>query len=150
MPKGNFSFAVFVALGLIGCAAAKAQEIGVVKTALGDARVARAGAETSLAAGDSLFVADRVITGPASAMGAVLADGTAVSMGADSQIVIQSYRFEPGEARYEMWIRAVEGRVVIRTGLIGEAAPDRIRIETPQMMIGVRGTRFAIVAPPQS
>jgi len=140
------------ALAALTCAPAVAQgagpqPIGVVKQASGAATVERDGARAAVAAGAPLFEGDVLRTGPDGAMGAVLDDGAAVALGADSAVTLQRFTFRPAESLYDMVLRVLSGRVVVRSGLIGEQAPERIRVETPEMTIGVRGTRFAVVVP---
>ena len=138
----RLSIALAVALA---AGAAAAQEIGVVKHVDGEVSVLRDGASRPLRAGDSLEVADRIVTGPTGSCGATLADGTTVALGADSEVDLSRFVFEPQAGLFELVLRVLRGRVIARTGLIGEEAPEKVRIETPRLTIGVRGTRFAVV-----
>lgn len=126
---------------------APAQEIGVVKRAEPPAFVERGGVSAPAAPGDALLAGDVLRTGAGGSIGVVLNDGAAVALGADSALELARFVFEPGEGVFDMVLRVLTGRAVIRSGLIGEQAPERIRVETPEMTIGVRGTRFAVVAP---
>lgn len=139
-----------VALALLAGGAAAAQEIGIVKSAAGEVSIMRGDVASNAAAGDAIRRGDVVRTGEDGAFGGVLSDGTAVSLGRDSEIAFARYAFEPGEGFYELLLRAFRGRLVVRSGLIGEAAPETIRVETPKLMIGVRGTRFAVVVPDET
>jgi len=135
------------ALALSSDAAPAQQAIGVVKVAEGAVTLRRAGAARAVAAGDDLAAGDVVETGAAGAFGAILADGATLSMGARSQASVETFRFEPSAGLYALVMRVFFGRFVYGSGRIGETAPDRVRLETPQMTIATRGTRFAVLVP---
>ena len=128
-------------------AAAPAQEIGVVKRAEPPAFVERGGVVLAASQGHSLVVGDVLRTGEGGSIGAVLNDGAAIALGSDSALELTRFVFQPGDGLFDMVLRVMTGRAVVRSGLIGEQALERIRVETPGMSIGVRGTRFAVIAP---
>ncbi|MEM6974552.1 MAG: FecR domain-containing protein [Pseudomonadota bacterium] len=126
---------------------APAQEIGVVKTVEGAVIILRAEAELPALVGRSLQIDDRIIAPADGSVGAILADGTTLAVSGPSDVVVSSYVFDPGQGLFELIIRMLSGRLVYGSGKIGEARPDKVRIETPQLVIGSRGTRFAVVVP---
>jgi hypothetical protein len=130
---------------LLLASAAQAAEIGVVKSVSGHAMVTRAGADAPLALGDALFTGDEVATGADGALGVSLADGTSIALGADSRAELASFAVEPGAGLYDLLVRALAGRMILRSGLIGQEDPERVRVETPRVVVGVKGTRFAVV-----
>jgi hypothetical protein len=130
---------------LATCTASLAQEIGVVKHVSGVVELSRDGAVSMPRVGDALMRQDTVRTGDDGAFGATLDDGTAIGIGRESAIEFAAFTFEPAESLFDLVIRALSGRVIVETGLIGEEAPERVRVETPRLVVGVRGTRFAVV-----
>ena len=132
---------VFVAQG------AMADEIGVVKDVQGDASVARAQETLAVVIGLDLHEGDVLETGKDAAVGAILSDGTVISVGENTRLALDRYQFDPGESLFELVIRVLTGRFVYSSGRIGEQAPDKVRIETPQLTVGTRGTKFAVIAP---
>ncbi|MEM9147238.1 MAG: FecR domain-containing protein [Pseudomonadota bacterium] len=97
--------------------------------------------------GDAIPLGAVVETGPNGRFGAMLDDGTTVALGENGRIEFTRYRFEPGPGLYDFLLRVLQGRVIYGSGRIGEAAPERVRIEAPELSIGTRGTRFAVIAP---
>lgn len=140
-----FSTAAGMLLAAALAAAASAAEIGVVKSVSGRAMVSRDGVEAPLALGDAVFTGDVVATGSDGALGVSLADGASIALGADSSAELASFVFEPGQGLYDMLVRALSGRMILRSGLIGQEDPERVRVETPRVVVGVKGTRFAVV-----
>lgn len=143
--KLTYLTALFVAAAFSLSGAAQSQSIGVVKRVGGDVSLARADGVVTPIVGDALLRDDRVHTGDDGVFGATLSDGTTIALGRNSDVEIASFVFNPGARLYDLLVRVFAGRIVLRTGLIGEEAPDRVRVETPQLLVGVRGTRFAIV-----
>lgn len=122
-------------------------EIGAVKSVVGRVTVENGGDTRVVSEGDPLFERDVVRTAEGASMGATLADGSAMTLGEDSAVEMSAFVFAPGESLYEIVIKVLTGRFVFRSGLIGEQSPESIRIETPQVTVSVRGTRFAVIVP---
>lgn len=135
-------------VGAAAFSAAAQESIGVVKSAEGEVMVRRASLTGTLAAGDALFADDHVSTGAESVFAAALVDGATLSLGQNAALQIGVFTFEPERGLYQLIVRLIEGRFVYASGKIGEAAPDKVRFETPYMTIGTRGTRFAVSLPP--
>lgn len=126
--------------------AAQDRSVGVVKNVLGDVFVERA-APLRLSVGDDLLERDVIVTNANSAFGATLADGATLSMGEKSRLQINAFSFEPSDGLFDLFLKVLSGRFVYASGRIGEQAPDKVRIETPYLTVGTRGTRFAVVVP---
>lgn len=125
-----------------------ADSIGVVKKVEGTVLVDRGGDTFSPAVGDEMFLDDNIRTMQESALGIILSDGTTVALGEGSECALVAFAFEPSRGLFDLMVRLFSGRLVYGSGRIGEARPDRVRIETPQLTVGTRGTRFAVIAPP--
>jgi hypothetical protein len=135
-----------VFLSIVATAVA-ADEIGVVKDLRGEVTIKRGANVVAAEVGSGLFLGDLVETGEGSAMGAILSDGTVISLGENASLALERYRFEPGESVFDLIIRVLSGRFVYSSGRIGEQAPDKVRIETPRLTVGTQGTRFAVIVP---
>ncbi|MEL6265080.1 MAG: FecR domain-containing protein [Pseudomonadota bacterium] len=124
-----------------------AQEIGVLKTVEGDVVIRREEAELRAIVGRSLLLNDRIVTPVGGSVGAILNDGTVLSVSGMSDVQVSNFVFRPGEGLFALVVRLLSGRLVYDSGKIGAARPDRVRVETPQLVIGSRGTRFAVIVP---
>lgn len=138
---------VMVLSGGFGLAQASDEEIGVVKTVIGEAGVTRGAEEIAASVGQSLQVGDRISTGADGAVGFTLRDGSRFSVGPNSAIVMSDFQFEPDRGLLGLIARLLYGTMTHATGEIGRVRPESVRIGTPLGQVGVRGTRFAIKQP---
>ena len=121
---------------------------GHIKTVSGAAFVLRQHATLPAKAGDAVFATDTLRTAAGGAIGVTLKDDTRISLGPDSEVLIDRYVYAPGEGGLGMVLKFVRGAAVYVSGRIAKLAPDSIRLETPAAIVGVRGTTLAIrVAP---
>jgi hypothetical protein len=132
---------------LVFAVAAEAMDptvVGSIKTVTGEAFVIRS--EGSLAAhpGLKLHEGDDLRTGPSSSIGIIFRDDTLLSLGSNSQIIIDEFVFSPGENKLSMVLRLLRGMASYVSGKMAELAPEAVKIETPVATVGVRGTRFVV------
>jgi hypothetical protein len=72
-----------------------------------------------------------------------LQDGTRMTLRPNSELVLQSYRFnEAAPADNNMLLQLLRGGVRTITGLMSKGFADTARIQTPTATIGIRGTDF--------
>ena len=81
---------------LAGGVSRAADAVGYVKTASGRAVALREGMEHALAPGQPLFERDTIRTGPESSVGITMKDGTMLSAGPDTELVVDHYAYAPG------------------------------------------------------
>ena len=146
MPLRSAFLACALPFALLA-AAAEADAIGVVKSATGNVFIERGAAVLPVAVGDAVELRDTITTGDDGACGVILDDGTRLSISADSSFAVAAYDFEPSRGLFNLVVDALFGRIVYGSGRIAEADPDKVRIETPQLTVGIRGTEFAVVLP---
>jgi len=131
-------------VGLSGGESALAAEIGRIKTVKGTAFVERGGQRLALIENASLEENDRLETAPDSALGAVLADGTTLSMGGKSRLTLDKFVFDPAHDQMGMAAQLLEGTFAFTSGRIAKLDPNKVQISTPLMSIGIRGTSFLV------
>jgi hypothetical protein len=137
-----------IAVFLFGylCGTARAQEVrhpvGMVKSVSGAAFVEREGHRMAATPGRELLLGDRVSTGNDGAMGILLRDETAISLGPSTETGIEEFAYEPAEHKLGMVLRVARGVFCYLSGKISKLAPGSVRIETPVATLGVRGTYF--------
>ena len=124
--------------------AAAQEPIGVVRTSAGTANVNRGEQVIPAAIGTKLLAGDTLVTGPDGSLGVLLRDNSSLSIGPESNLVIQKFLFSPAEGKLGLLARISRGTMAYISGLIGKLAPESARFETPVATIGIRGTRFAV------
>lgn len=135
---------------LAGSTARAADAVGYVKTSSGRAVAVRQGAEHALAPGQPLFERDTIRTGPESSVGITMKDGTMLSAGPDTELMVDHYAYAPAEGNLGFAARVSQGTLDFVSGMLGKLAPESVSVETPTGVIGMRGTHFVVnVAPGQ-
>jgi hypothetical protein len=115
---------------------------GVIKSLDGKAIIQRDGRIIPAEIGTELYVSDTVVTEKTGSAGIMLEDDTLISMGYDSRLELSDYAFEPQHATFAIALKFLKGSFAYMSGIIGRLAPEKIRIETPDAVIAVHGTRF--------
>src|ERR1700754_39781 len=117
---------------------ALAQKIGVASSVKNDLQRVAPAPSQAVGAGSSLIANEHLRTGEASSAQLLFLDETSVSMGAQSDLVLDRFVYNPN--------RAAPGNVVLSTArgalrfITGSQNPTNYTINTPVASIGVRGT----------
>ncbi len=139
-------FAVLVTMTFFGTSAGAVDDkvIGSVKTLKGEGVVVREGVTLVPEPGTRLYQWDVVRTGKDGAMGIILRDETALSIGPSSELSLKEFVFRPKEGVFASVVRFVRGTLVYITGRITKLSPDAAKVETPVGFAAVRGSKFLI------
>ncbi|HEY2773047.1 MAG TPA: FecR domain-containing protein [Candidatus Binatia bacterium] len=141
--------AIILTLAASGVASA-AEAIGYVKTVSGSSSVVRDGSERSLAVGAAVFENDTLKTAKESSLGVTMKDGTTLSAGPETVLLLDKYAYQPASKQLGFVARVSQGTLDFVSGMLGKLAPESVAIETPTGVIGMRGTHFVVrVAPGQ-
>ncbi len=132
--------------GLVGAAHAADDHVALVKNVTGQVKIERNGEFLVAAPGTTLFVSDRLHSGPGATAGILFRDGTALTLGSGSDIQVRDYVFDPAGSRYAFSVYLSRGSAIYASGKIGKLAPESVKVGTPTSTVGVRGTRFIIEA----
>ena len=119
---------------------------GRIKIASGAVFIVRGGQTIPAQAGQPVFEADALRTGPDGRLGLTLKDDTRLSLGPSSEIRLDRFAFAPAEGRLGFVMSVVRGVAAYVSGQIAKLAPDAVRLETPAAIVGVRGTALVIRA----
>jgi hypothetical protein len=130
----------------VAMAPAFAEPAGTVKTSKGTATIDRKGQKIPVAAGTSVEVGDRVLTGVDGAVGIVLRDNTALSAGPNSTLDLNKFSFDSTTHAGELDATVKRGTLAVISGKVAKANPNGVRFATQSMTLGVRGTEFVIEA----
>ena len=117
---------------------------GFVKTVKGEACIVREGQTNPAVVGNKIFIRDKLRTGLNGSLGMVFKDDTVMSLGPNSEVLINNFDFSPAENKMAIFTRMLKGTVVYLSGIIAKISPEAVRFETPVANIAVRGTRFAV------
>jgi len=117
---------------------------GSVKTFKGMASIVRQGSIVSAKSGEKIFKGDILRTGADGSLGVIFKDDAVLSLGPNSELVIDDFLFSPAEGKLSFMTRMLRGTAAYLSGIIGKLAPQSIRFETPVASVGIRGTRFLV------
>jgi hypothetical protein len=126
--------------------AAEPVPIGQIKVLSGPVTVSQAGAARAGKAGETVFLNDDVETGGDGSVGITLNDGTTLSLGPGSRMVLDDFVYDPGRDQAGMTVGVLKGTMAYVSGRIASLAPEKVSVRTPMATIGIRGTRFVVKA----
>jgi hypothetical protein len=131
---------------LAGPAMGSDEHVAIFKSVSGPVKVVRLDADLSAVTGMGLLKSDKVVSGAGASSGIVFKDGTLLTVGSSSEVVIRDYVFEPRDSKYAFSLYLAKGTAIYSSGKIGKLSPDSVSVDTPKATIGVRGTRFIVKA----
>ncbi|MFO1127357.1 MAG: FecR family protein [Rhodospirillales bacterium] len=133
-------YLLLLLLGVLLPAAARAVEpAGTVTRVQGSATATMSnGFARTLYVESTVLVGDRLQTASGARLQIRLSDGATVTLGEDSEMTIEVY----GRAEDDGLgvLKAVSGAFLAASGALAKLGPDRMTIETPSAVLGVRGT----------
>lgn len=134
-----------VTLLLATAVLAQSTPIGFVKTATGAAQVLTAGHTTAATPGTPIHQASILKTGKGASLGVTLKDNTLLSLGPDTELVVDEYLYAPAQDQLKLGARVAKGSLNYVSGVIAKLRPDAVAVRTPSGNIGVRGTHFVVL-----
>ncbi len=140
------SFAILCCIFALPAAAATA-DAGTIKSVRGQVTVERAGKSVAVQVGDPVFEGDRVRVRGDGSVGISLRDETLISLGPNSNLVIDAYAYNPTTREGAVETSILKGTLRYVTGLIGRLNPAAIKVKTPTATVGIRGTDFIVEVP---
>lgn len=137
-----------VVLTIASARLALAQEIGTIAQLEGSAEIGRSGGWTPAAIGAAIFKGDTVRTRRPGRLAMVFQDDSVVTIGDESELVVDDQVFERDGGLAQSVFRLLRGRIRALVSEYYERPGTEFRIETVTAVIGVRGTEFVIVFDP--
>ncbi|MEQ9326750.1 MAG: FecR domain-containing protein, partial [Rhodospirillales bacterium] len=126
------------------------QPIGNVEASDGNVWAIRSdGSRVELQTGDPIYQGDRIETGEAGAIGVEFTDGSAFSLGANGDLVIDEMIYNPATQEGSSFFSVAQGAFSFVSGAIAKTTPDGMMVQTPVATIGVRGTKVVGEAGPE-
>lgn len=123
---------------------AAADVAGRIKAVKGAVAVVREGRNTPAEAGMAVEVADRVVTGVDGSVGIAMRDNTLLSAGPNSTLELDKFAFDTTTHAGALDVSLKRGKLAVISGKIAKANPDAVRVSTPSVTLGVRGTEFIV------
>ena len=142
-----FSRTILVfSLYLLFCFSALADTtfIGTVKKVQGKVTIQENTIEFDAKLNDKIYEGYVIETEKNGNIGLVFIDGTQLSIGPGSQVIINRYLFSPKEKSYAFDVMLNNGSAIYTSGKLGALSPESIKVQTPEATIGVRGTKFLV------
>jgi hypothetical protein len=125
-------------------AAASDVPAGSVKTIKGTVSIVRQDRVVSAKSGEKIFRGDILRTGADGSLGVIFKDDAVLSLGPNSELIIDDFLFSPAEGKLSFMTRMLKGTAAYLSGIIGKLSPQSIRFETPVASVGIRGTKFLV------
>ena len=122
-------------------AAQDAVQAGVSAAVRGAVQVARTDAVgRQISSGEAIFMRDAITSGSDSGMQILLMDETVFTIGADSEISIDEFVYDPATGDGSLAANMTKGVMRFVTGKVSDGNPDSMVIKLPVGTIGIRGT----------
>ena len=118
------------------------QIIGVLSAAVG--KVFNQNGE-QLSTGDKIYFGDTINVNEKSNSQILLLDQTVLNIGAQSEVTIDEFVFDPSNNDGKILSLIKQGSMKVITGLISEQNPDNLVVKVPAGSIGTRGTEFQAI-----
>ena len=77
-------------------------------------------------------------------MGIIFEDNTLISLGANTEFIIEDYVFKPAKNEQSFIANITKGTMSCLTGLLSKLNPDGFKIKAKSSTIGIRGTHFIV------
>lgn len=141
------TLALHAALAVLAAstAAGAADKVGVSAAVRGDVTVRSAAAARAARSGEAMFLGDQVASRAQSGMQILLLDETTFTVGADCQLVIDSFVYDPAKGAGAVSATVSKGALRYVSGLVAKDNPDAVKLKTPSSTIGLRGTTAEVV-----
>ena len=118
-------------LALLGFAfAIRAEEafVGSVKTAQGGAVVRRGTESIPVREGMHLLLNDILQTAADGRLGAILQDGTRISLGPNTELKIDGFIYAPADGKFSLLLRLGRGMLAYSSGRIAQFSPESVTV----------------------
>jgi hypothetical protein len=141
---GSAIAAAFILFIFATSAAASDGSVGTMKMVKGPASIVRGQSVIPAVSNGKVFQGDTLKTGTDGSLGVVFKDDTIISLGPNSELVVDVFLFAPAEGKLAIVTRMLKGTAAYLSGIIAKLSPQSVRFETPVATIGIRGTRFLV------
>lgn len=103
-----------------------------IKVSKGIVQIVHAEKTFSGRLGAKLRVNDTVITGEDGSVGMIFLDGSVLTMGPDTEVLLKRYSFDPTTYMGGFDAHVKKGTVSLQAGGLADSGPDNVSVTTPQ------------------
>lgn len=121
-----------------------AAEIARVKSSSGPAYVQRGTTQVPAKPGLELLAGDTVVTGKDGRVGLSFIDNTRFAVGPNSRIAVSKFEYDRTRQQGAFVTNVERGSLAVVSGKIAKSGRDAMKVQTPNSLLGVRGTRFIV------
>jgi hypothetical protein len=122
-------------------------EIARIKSSSGAATVQRGANRLSAATGQSLLAGDTLVTGKDGRISLTFIDNTRFAVGPNSRIAVSKFEYDRTRQQGAFITQVDRGSLAVVSGKIAKSGRDAMKVQTPNSLLGVRGTRFIVEVP---
>ncbi|SDU60204.1 FecR family protein [Desulfobacula phenolica] len=140
----RITFLLVIIFSIFEASAFAQNYVGGLRNVKGSGAVLRNGDQITARDGVRIHKGDKIITGKNGAMGIIFTDNTRISLGPDSEIIINDYIFNPEQGKFAFLTDMVQGTASYLSGAIGKFSPTSVKFKTPTATVGIRGTFFLV------
>lgn len=136
--------AVLIIAACLSSIQARAEDnsLGFIKRVSGRADVIANGNAIAAEPGMPVYLNNSLKTGKDGSVGLTFKDNTVISLGPDTEVVIDEYLYAPAKDQLKLTANLLQGTLHYISGVIAKLRPEAVSVITPSGVIGVRGTRF--------
>lgn len=127
-----------------GVCQAEEAPAGMIKHVKGQVQVVHGGQTQPATVNQVVYAADTVMTGNDGTVGITLQDGTLLSSGPNSKMLLQAFVYDPKTKNGQIDTQLMKGTLAVVSGKISKTNPNAVTYRTPNTILGVRGTEFVI------
>ncbi len=95
--------------------------------------------------GDKIYLNETIYASENSGTQILLLDQSTFTVGADSEVVMDTFIFDPDTNDGKIIASVKQGSLKIISGLISQKDPDALTVEVPEGTLGSRGTEFQTI-----
>lgn len=144
MNKTLAAVVLLAPLTAVAASVAVPLNIGVASAVRGAVRATAPGAAGRVVeTGKPVYSHDKVTTGPEGKLQILLLDQTSFTMGANSEMELDEFVFDPATNAGKVSAKIVKGAFRFVTGKVARRDPASMQVKTPVGTIGIRGTMTA-------
>jgi len=99
----------------------------------------------TLKAGDKIYLNETIYAGTGSGTQLLLLDQSTFTIGADSEVLMDTFIYDPETNDGKIVATVKEGSLKVISGLISKKNPESLTVKVPEGTLGSRGTEFQTI-----